>query len=187
MESDEQLAAACLFGNDKAFAELLERYLKPIYGFLYQMVRDQAVVEDLAQETFIKAWKNMHRFDQSKSFKTWIFTIAKNTALDYLKKKKTTPFSFFEDEKGNSHLENVSEDAALPDEILEREDVAREMEDKLELIPQKYRTILVLRYKEDFSLHEIAEILGAPYNTVKAYHSRGLNQLKRAFVSKDVS
>jgi len=187
METDEQLAASSAEGNDQAFAELLQRYLKPVYGFLYQMVRDQSQVEDLAQDAFIKAWKNIQRFDQSKSFKTWIFTIAKNTALDYFKKKKTVAFSFFEDEEGNNKLENLSEEAVLPDEILEREDAVREMEEKLQLISEKYRTILVLRYKEDFSLKEIAEILDAPYNTVKAYHGRGIKELKKAIMQESVS
>lgn len=183
-EEDKLLIKASLEGDEQAFKGLLDRYLKPIYGFLHYLVRDASVVEDLAQETFIKAWKNLHKFDQEKSFKTWIFAIAKNTALDFLKKKKTTPFSFFEDEEGNNKLEDVSENRILPDEILERKDIVREMEDKLAKIPEKYRVILTLHYKEDFTLSEIAEILGRPYNTIKAYHSRALLKLKEAFLDK---
>src|SRR5665648_335509 len=121
-KEDVLLVEACLRGDATAFKILLDKHLKSIYGFLYYLVKDSSQVEDLAQETFIKVWKNLHKFDQRKSFKTWLFAIAKNTALDFLKKKKTTPFSFFEDEEGSNKLENISEDAILPDEILERKD-----------------------------------------------------------------
>ncbi len=184
-EQDEQLVRASLDGDGLAFAQLLNKYLKPIYGFLYNLVRDSAQVEDLTQETFIKAWKNLNKFDTTKSFKTWLFTIAKNNAFDWLKKKKSTPFSFFKDEEGNNKLEGVAEDAILSDEILERKEIVREMEEKLARIPEKYRTILILRYKEDFTLGEIAQILDRPYNTVKAYHGRALLQLKEVFLADD--
>jgi len=180
-EEDNLLVRNCLEGDESALEKLLEKYLDPIHSFLRYLVRDVSVVEDLSQETFIKVWKNLSKFDQDKSFKTWIFAIAKNTALDFLKKKKTTPFSFFEDEEGNNKLEGIAENSILPDEILERKDIVREMEAKLELIPEKYRVILILHYKEDFTFFEIAEILGRPYNTIKAYHSRALSKLKEAF------
>lgn len=181
-KEDSTLVRSYLDGNEIAFKKLLDKYLRSIYGFLYYLTRDSSAVEDLAQETFVKVWKNLRRFDPEKSFKTWLFAIAKNTALDYLKKKKTTPFSFFEDEDGNSKLENIPEEAIWPDEILERKDATRETELLLENIPDKYRIILTLHYKEDFSLAEIAEILGRPYNTVKAYHGRALVKLKEVFI-----
>ena len=185
-EEDIFLIKASRLGDESAFRKLLEKYLKSIYGFIYYLVRDSAVVEDLAQETFVKVWKNLSKFEKDKNFKTWLFTIAKNTALDYLKKKKTTPFSFFSDEEGSGVLENVAEDAIWPDEILAKKDVAREMERALEIIPEKYRVILTLHYREDFTLKEIAEILERPYNTIKAYHGRGLVRLKKAFLSEKV-
>jgi len=147
-------------------------------------VGDRDAAEDLTQETFVKAWKNLKSFDQKRNFKTWIFTIAKNTAFDWLKKKKEIPFSTFTDEEGESWLENVADENFLPDEILERSDLAEELEKILEKIPVHYRTILLLHCKEDFSLHEIAEILGEPYNTIKSRHQRGLGRLKKAFIGE---
>ncbi len=183
-EEDNVWVNACLEGDEFAFKKLLDKYLRPIYGFLYYLTGDATQIEDLAQETFVKAWKNLSKFDQSKNFKTWLFAIAKNTALDWLKKKKTTPFSFFSDEEGNNKLESIAEDSVLPGEILERKDAVREMENLLDRIPEKYRVILILHYKESFSLSEIAKILDKPYNTVKAYHARALSQLKKAFLDK---
>lgn len=178
---DKKLIEEILEGNDSSFRLLMEKYLKPVYNFLRQLVKDASVADDLTQETFIKAWKHIRRFDQSRSFKTWIFTIAKNTAYDYLRKKKSIPFSFFKKNEEDRGLEEISEEGVLPDEILEKEDLARELEEKLKEIPRKYRSILFLHYKEDFSLYEIAEILKKPYNTVKSLHYRALLRLKEAF------
>jgi len=184
MDEDRKIIEEFLEGDEDSFNILVNRYLGPIYGFLFQMVRDASVCDDLAQETFVKAWKNMGKFDNGKSFKTWIFTIAKNTAYDFFKKKKTIPFSNFYDENGNNKLENFSDGNILPDEILNRKDIAKEMEEKLKEIPKKYQVILTLHYKEDFSLQEISEILKVPYNTIKSGHSRALGKLREVFSEK---
>ncbi|MCX6766774.1 MAG: RNA polymerase sigma factor [Candidatus Moranbacteria bacterium] len=176
--NDNQLILKILDGDEEAFAEIVKIYLKAIYNFVYRLTGDRDAAEDLTQETFVKAWKNLKRFDQSKNFKTWLFTIAKNTAYDWLKKKKEIPFSSFTDDEGENWLENVADENILPDEILERSDLAEELEKILEKLSVHYRAILILHYKEDFSLHEIAEILDEPYNTIKSRHQRGLGRLK---------
>lgn len=180
---DNQLVKNFLEGKDEAFGELVKKYLKPVYNFLYQLTNDQTAAEDISQDAFLKAWKNMRRFDQKRNFKTWLFTIAKNTAFDFFRKKKEIPFSRFADEDGGSWLENIEDDEFLPDEILERKNIAEELDEILQKIPLHYRTILLLHYKEEFSLHEIAEILGEPYNTVKSRHQRALLRLKKALSS----
>ncbi|MDD3486945.1 MAG: RNA polymerase sigma factor [Candidatus Moranbacteria bacterium] len=166
--------------DETAFSEIVDDYLKPIYNFTYRLVGDKDTAEDLTQDTFVKAWKNLDRFDRSKSFKTWLFAIAKNTTYDWFKKKKEISFSCFSDEEGNNPIENISSGEDLPDEILERSGLAEEMEKVLQKLPVHYRAILLLRYKEEFSLHEIAEILDEPYNTVKSRHQRGLGKLREA-------
>ena len=184
MDDDKKTIEDFLDGNEESFNILVSSYLKPIYNFLYQLTNGSSAIDDLTQETFFKAWKNMKKFDQNRSFKTWIFTIAKNTAYDYFKKKKTIPFSNFVDEEGNNKLDNLSDNSILPDEILERKNIAEEMEEKLEKIPEKYRIILTLHYKEDLSLQEISEILDKPYNTIKSGHQRALAKLKEVFLEK---
>lgn len=181
---DNRLVEKFLSGDEEAFSQLVKKYLKPVYNFLYYFTRNQAELDDLTQIAFIKAWKNLEKFDCKKNFKTWIFAIAKNTAYDYFKKKKTIPFANFMDEKGNNKLENISDESILPDEILERKDLARELENKLAEIPEYYRIILMLHYKEDFSLQEIAEILDKPYNTIKSSHQRGLIKLKKLLLAQ---
>lgn len=176
---DKQFVKNHLSGDGAAFSELVKRYLKPVYNFLYQLTRDSSILDDLTQISFIKAWQNIKKFDRNKNFKTWLFTIAKNTAYDYFKKKKTIPFSNFVDAEGNNKLENISNQDILPLELLEKADTAKKLENALAKIPDQYRIILLMRYKDDFSLQEISEILNLPYNTVKSQHQRGLKALRQ--------
>lgn len=180
-KGDRQLVEDYLAGDEAAFSRLLKKYLKPVYNFLYRMTNDHAALDDLTQTTFIKAWKNIEKFNYSRSFKAWIFTIAKNTAYDYFKKKKTVPFSNFIDAEGNNKLENISDGEILPLEILERADASKILEDALAKISEQYGLILTMRYKDDLSLQEISEILNIPYNTIKSQHQRGLNSLRNIF------
>lgn len=183
IEEDGQLIRNFLSGDDLAFEHLLKKYLKPVYNFLFQLTGDRSALDDLTQVTFLKAWKNIKRFDKTKSFKVWLFAIAKNTAYDHLKKKKTIPFSFFENAESYNKLEEIEEDKILPDEILERKDLARELKEKLKELPKNYRLILLMYYKDDLTLSEISEIIKVPYNTVKSQHQRAKSALKRKFLN----
>lgn len=179
---DARLVEAYRQGDDAAFGELLDRHLPAVYRFLAQLVGDRTVAEDLAQETFIKVWRHLGRYDSGRSFRVWVFAIAKNAAYDHLKKKKALPFSHFEDEEGNNFLEEIREESLLPDEALERQEIAEEMGRKLATLAEPYRALLLLRYREGFSLQEIATMGGEPYNTVKSRHQRALRALKETFV-----
>ena len=91
--TDEQLTAKYLKKDEKALEELVKRYLPLIFGFVKKYTGNQDNASDITQEVFVKVWKNIKSFDQTKSFRTWIFTIAKRTAFDHLKKRKTVSFS----------------------------------------------------------------------------------------------
>ena len=91
---DKILIQQYLKGDEKSLEILIARYLKPIYSFVYKNVGNPSEAEDITQEVFIKIWKNIKKFDQNKNFKPWIFQIAKNTSIDFLRKKKSIPFSF---------------------------------------------------------------------------------------------
>lgn len=176
---DEQLIVRFLRGNDNAFELLLNRYLKSIYNFTYRLTKDPSAADDLTQEVFLKVWKNLKRFDQSKKFKVWLFSIARNTTYDYFKKKKTIPFVFFEDGEGSNKMDYLADDKILPNELLIKADLANNLNKFLKKIPEKYRIVLIMHYKDDFSLKEIAEILKKSYNTVKSQHQRGLRMLRK--------
>jgi RNA polymerase sigma-70 factor (ECF subfamily) len=183
MEADDKKTIEnILRGEDDDFEFLVKKYLKQIYNFLFQLTGNRSALDDLTQETFIKAWKNLGKYNSEKSFKTWLFTIAKNTAYDYLKKKKAIPFSNFSDEEGKNQLEEISDEKILPDEIMERKDFTEKFEEKIKKIPKHYGLILFMHYRDDFSLQEIAEIIGKPYNTIKSQHNRALKLLKEKFL-----
>lgn len=187
IQDDGQLIEASLEGNDAAFGRLVEKYLRSVYSFLSQFMSDRAVTDDLVQETFIKAWKHLARFDRNKKFKTWLFAIGKHTAYDWLKKKKSLPFSAFENEDGYNVLETLPEEMLLPNELLEQMEDAVLFEHRLAALPDLYRILLLMRYQEGFSLQEIAGILAEPYNTIKSRHQRALYRLKQLFLKVPAS
>jgi len=176
---DEKLIKNFLEGDDAAFEHLVTKYLRPIYNFLYRLIGETAALDDLTQETFIKTWKNIHRFDRSKNFRIWLFAIAKNTAYDFLRKKKTIPFSYYANAEGNNKLERIPDSGLSPSELAERKDSVLEWQKILREIPIHHRAILLLRYKQNFSLKEISVIMDKPYNTIKSRHNRILKHLKK--------
>ena len=189
---DQQLIADYLQGDEASLELLIKRYLKPIYSFIYRYVENAQDAEDATQEVFVKVWKHLEKFDQSKSFKTWIFSIAKNTAIDFLKKKKAIPFSEFSarggsafggenEDGGNIIADTFADTAKLPQEIFERKEIVQMLELTIAELSPKYRAVLSLRYNNDFNFREIAETLGEPINTVKSRYRRALIMLKNLF------
>ncbi|MBA3046881.1 RNA polymerase sigma factor [Patescibacteria group bacterium] len=181
--SDEQLIAKYLLGDEKSLEILIKRYLKSIYGFACRYAGNAQDAEDITQEVFIKIWRNLKKFDQQKSFKTWIFSIAKNTSIDWLKKKKAMPFSNFENKKGENLIANTLADSALlPDKIFELSDAARMLNAAVGQLAPKYRAVLLFYYNGCFNFREIAETFGESVNTVKSRHRRALLLLKKLVV-----
>ena len=181
---DQQLIEQYLSGDDQALEFLIDKYFRPIYGFVFHYVNGGAEAEDITQDVFVKVWKNIKKFDQNKSFKTWIFTIAKNTALDWLKKKKNIPFSSFNDEEGNNVIEDTFADPGpLPDELFDRTNLADELNKAMAKLSVNTRVVLSLYYLEGFNLREISETLDEPIDTVKSRHRRGLISLRKILLA----
>ncbi len=189
-QSDNQLISDYLKGETASLEILVKKYLKPIYGFIYRYAGSAQDAQDITQEVFVKMWKNLKKFDRQRSFKTWIFSIAKNTAIDFIRKsqsasggKKVLPFSALEnDEDDNFFADALVDPAPLPDELFERKDIAQALSFILEKLTPKYRLVLLLRYNDHFTFREISEALGEPLNTVKSRHRRGLIFLRKLLV-----
>ncbi len=177
--SDQQLIANYLKGDGASLELLIQRYLKSVYSFIYRCVGNTSDAEDATQEVFVKVWRHLKKFDQNKSFKTWIFSIAKNTAIDSLKKKKVIPFSAFENEAGeNTITETLADPSPLPSELLERAGIAQMLASAMEKLSPIYRMVLFLRYNDHFNFRQIAESLGEPLHTIKSRHRRALLKLR---------
>jgi RNA polymerase sigma-70 factor (ECF subfamily) len=179
-KTDRDLMIAALRGDHEAFALIVERYVSPIYKFSYRYVRNGPDAEDIAQETFVRVWKNLKKFDQAKNFKTWIFAIAKNASLDLLKKKKPMSFSQIGDE--DDAVEAVlAPYVAVPDasgDAFDRGILKESFDVALAKLPSHYRDVMVMRYTDNLKFREIAERLHEPLDTIKSRHRRGLALLR---------
>ena len=123
-KTDEILIVEYVGGNEAAFATLVERHLQTVYSFVLRFVGNKEEAEDISQETFLKAWKSIAKYDAASSkFKTWVLRIARNTAIDHLRKKKHIPFSAFSDKASDSgdgsdlFAETIPDTTPLADDI----------------------------------------------------------------------
>jgi RNA polymerase sigma-70 factor, ECF subfamily len=182
--TDEQLVERYLTGDEEALRTLIERYLKPIYNFVYRYVGDEGSAEDITQDTFVKAWKHLKRFDQKRRLKTWLFTIAKNTSLNWIKKKKPALLSEFENWEGENELsESIADPSPLPEKLFERSELSVTLSSALNELNPNHRIVLLMHYKDDFTFREISESLGKPIHTVKSQHRRALIKLREILSS----
>lgn len=162
---------ATLQGNESAYAELMKRYKKPVYHMILKMVRNVDDAEDLTIEAFAKAFKNLNRFKKDYTFSTWLFRIATNNAIDFIRKKKIETFSLntsYKDDSGDDVTVDVEDNDPNPMEEAikaQRNELVRLFVTKL---PPKYQRLVRLRYFEEKSYDEIARELNSPLGTVKA-------------------
>ncbi len=185
MIEDKQLIQNFLAGDEAAFEQLVDRYLKPLFNFVFHLTRDKNMAEDIVQEVFVKIWKNISKFDRSKKFSTWIFAIAKNASFDWLKKKKAIPFVAFENEQGNI-LEYIEDENALhSNALLQSMDNIKDAENYLNSLSPQLKTILLLHHQQGFSLIEIAEIFGLPTNTIKSKYRRAVLFLRQQLTDEN--
>lgn len=186
-KADEQLIDEYLDGNEKALATLVDRHLANAYNFAFNLVNDNQAANDITQEAFIKAWKNIRGFKRGSSFQTWLFAITRNVAIDWLRKRKEVTFSAFENKEGvNVLTETLADTNLLPDELLARAEDVRFVEMLLEELDPLYRDVLKLRYSSNMTFEEIGEALKRPLYTVKSQHRRALIALRRSLEAKSV-
>jgi RNA polymerase sigma factor (sigma-70 family) len=157
--------------DEKAFAKLMQRYKRPVYHMILKMVRNVDDAEDLTIESFAKAFKSLHRFKKDFTFSTWLFRIATNNTIDYIRKKKLNTLSIsntFTDDNGEAVSIDVEDENLNPQEETikaQKEELVQVFVDKL---PPKYQKLVRLRYFSELSYEEIAQELEAPLGTVKA-------------------
>lgn len=169
---DKKIIQQYLQGDEKSLEILIAKYLKPIYSFVYKNIGGINEAEDITQEVFVRVWKNLKKFDQNKSFKTWIFTIAKNASIDFLRKKKSIPFSRFENEKGQNPLtENIAAPSLNLLEVLNNKDVVKTA---ISGLSGEEKKIIKLRHDKNLTFREIAELLKESVNTVKSKYRRAI-------------
>lgn len=169
---DYQLVQRALqSGDQKAYAELVARYRESVYYMLLKMVNNKDDAEDLTIEAFGKAFKRLHQYTPNFAFSTWLFKIASNNCIDFLRKKRRDTFSIdrtFEDDEGGEMMMDLRSDTLDPEEKVMKKQKILLLRDIVDKLKPRYRTLIELRYFEELSYEEIAQRLELPLGTVKA-------------------
>ena len=178
--TDEELISDYIEGDEHAFELLLARHIDGLYSYMARHVGEPGLAEDLVQESSIKIWKNIKRYNSGTSkFKTWMLSIARNSAIDQLRKKKSPVLSQFDDnEGGNPLLDTLEDDSPLADELFAVQEDTEQLVQALDELPPQYREILTLHYTNHLTLEEASLVLNEPKNTTKSRHRRALLALK---------
>ncbi|MHC8515232.1 RNA polymerase sigma factor SigW [Sporosarcina sp. ITBMC105] len=168
-------------GNQEAFEDIVTYYQHRLYQVCYRMLGNAQEAEDIAQEAFVRAYVNIHTYDQKRKFSTWLYRIATNLCIDRIRKKKP---DYYLDATvpGTDGLDMYSQIAAagdLPEEEVERMETQDRVQYEISRLPDKYRTVIILRYLEELPLQEISDILELPLGTVKTRVHRGREALRK--------
>lgn len=175
--TDEELVRQTLSGNREAFSQIIGRYQHRIYHLAYQMCRDRDLADDWAQEVFLRAFRQLARFDPVRPFPPWLFRLATNVCLNEARRVGPPSISLDETtEDGEPRW--VPDPGPTPEVELESADLRRQVQRAIDCLPEKYRLAIWLRHMEDLDYGEIAKIMNLPLGTVKTYLHRGREQLR---------
>ncbi len=187
-KKDRELIAKCLEGDQKAFEVLLNRYKGRVFSVCYKMVKNRTDAEDLAQESFIKVFSVLDRYDPSYPFSSWLFRITSNLCIDFLRKRKHKTYSIDEplDGREGKISRQFPSDAVQPDREMEGGEMMGILEKALGTLPEHYRIIVILRHQEHLSYDEISDSLGIPLGTVKARIHRARRMIRDFFSDRGI-
>ena len=180
-EEDAVLIRRALKGDQRAYRKLRQKYHESIYNLIYRMVRDKDEVEDLTQEAFIKAFMSLSSFNDEFAFSTWLYKIATNNCIDYIRRKKLQTFSIDKpiESKESDYTYELPDSTYEPDQELIERQKKKLLEDAINSLPAKYRHVIHLRHVEEKEYQEIAAILHLPLGTVKAHIFRAREMLNK--------
>jgi RNA polymerase sigma-70 factor (ECF subfamily) len=169
-DADEPgLIARSKLGDSQAYAEIVDRYKNAVYHHCFAIVRDEDIAEDIAQETFIAAYYNLHKYNPKFRLATWLFKIATNKALNYLKRAAR------EVAADDDVIASIAAVGPGPHADSER----AELRDAVERLEPRYRAAISLYYWQGFSYQEIAAVMGAPLGSVKVWMARAKAELRK--------
>lgn len=182
---EEALIKQALEGDQKAYSELFESHKQAIFHIIVKIVHNNEEAKDLLQETFIKAFSSLKSYNPTYRFTTWLYKIAANSSIDYIRKRKIQTYSL--DQPIDTRDGQVSIDVPDMSYHPERDFSAKQqhisIEEAINSLPEKYREVIIRRHKEDKSYEEIARLLNVPVGTVKARIFRARELLKKKLKS----
>jgi RNA polymerase sigma factor (sigma-70 family) len=180
-KEDTQLIRDALKGNQKSYKRLMNKYHDQIAHVIYRITHNREQIEDLTQEVFIKAFASLKSFDFKFAFSTWLYKIATNSSIDYLRKKKLATFSIDKPiamEESDATFE-LPDSRYEPDKHIIQKQRAAILQEAIEQLPEKYKRVILMRHSEERDYSEIAKMLKLPIGTVKAHIFRARELLNK--------
>jgi RNA polymerase sigma-70 factor (ECF subfamily) len=184
---DSDLVTTALSGHERGFEELVRRYQRPISAYVYRMVGDYDAALDLTQEIFIKIYGSLARYRPEFKFSTWIYKIAHNCAVDYLRRHNGRELSLQAGIEGDSYDLPLESGRLTPEQESERKERRLEIESVVRSLPAAYRELIILRHSQDMTYEEIVEVTGLPLGTVKNRLFRARDMMRQQFVQRGIT
>jgi RNA polymerase sigma factor (sigma-70 family) len=183
---DSKLIKAALKGDQPSYRAIMKKYHDQVYNLLYRMIHEKDEVEDLTQEAFIKAFQSLQNFNEEFAFSTWLYKIATNNCIDYIRKKKLATFSIDKpiESKDGDYTFEIPDSTFEPDKKMIAGQRAKVLEEAVNSLPEKYRMVILMRHTEDKDYQEIADELHLPLGTVKAHIFRAREILYKKLKKK---
>ncbi|NNE68242.1 MAG: sigma-70 family RNA polymerase sigma factor [Pyrinomonadaceae bacterium] len=182
--TDLELISASLKGREESFEALVQRYQRPIVGYVYRMLNDYDSALDVTQEVFIKVYKSLDRYSSDYKFSTWLYRIAHNAAIDHIRRHSKKEQSLeTEGDEGTYQLQ-LESPRPTPEDDREKSEWRREIEAVVRCLPAVYRELIILRHGKDLSYGEIAEITELPLGTVKNRLFRAREMMREMFIER---
>ncbi|MEI7028325.1 RNA polymerase sigma factor SigW [Paenibacillus sp. y28] len=178
---ETRLAKLARNGDRRAFSELVEIYKDKIYHMAYRMLSNAHEAEEIVQETFLRVFMNLHRYDENQKFSTWIYRIGTNLSIDRLRKRKAN-FSLdagISDTEGMDWYDALPSEEKTPESQVVLSETQAQIRKAIDMLPEKYKSVVILRYLHDMSLQEIGDVLNMPVTTVKTRVHRGREYLRK--------
>ena len=180
-KEDIRLIHEALRGNQASYKKLMKKYHDPIFHLISRIIRNKEQIEDLTQETFVKAFASLKSFNEEYAFSTWLYKIATNSSIDYIRKRKLDTFSIdkpiaLEDSDFTFELPDSTYE---PDKRIIQHQRSKVLEEAIEMLPEKYKRVIIMRHSEERDYAEIAKILKLPIGTVKAHIFRARELLNK--------
>ena len=178
---DAELLRSCREGDERAYRKLVERYQRQVYSIAMRMVRRAEDAEDLTQESFVRVFRALDRYDPARPFAAWLYTIVTRLCIDHIRRRRVRPISLSQREAGSTEEYTIEiEDPALgPDVQFSHREEERRAQELIDSLPPHYRIVVMLRHQQDLSYEEIASALDLPLGTVKARIHRARALLMR--------
>lgn len=175
--NDSELVKVIIAQNREAYRELFRRYEKKLFSYVYHMVKNKEETEDLLQDIFVKTYKSISSFDTDRKFSSWIYRIAHNETVNFLKRKNKKRFISFEDISTSKDKLEASFTEDFINDVWVHKEITKEVDEALSKLPEKYRRVLFLRYFSEYSYEKIALIIKKPINTVGTLINRAKGKL----------